>query len=160
MVKDKIPTTLAVRMLREHKVAFTPFFYAYEDHGGTGVAAASLRADEHQVIKTLIFKDDNNQPLIMLMHGDRQVSTKALARQLERKSIEPVAPVEVNKLTGYQVGGVSPFGTLKKMPVFAEKTILSLPHIFINGGKRGFLVKIAPAEISRLLRAVAVQAAI
>ena len=160
MGKDKIPTTLAIRVLREHKVAFTPFFYSYEEHGGTGAAAAGLGVDERQVIKTLIFKDENNNALIMLMHGDQQVSTKALARQLGRKSIEAATPAQVGKLTGYQVGGVSPFGVLKKMPVFVEETILNLPHIFINGGKRGFLVKIAPAELTRLLQAQTVRAAI
>ncbi len=159
MTKDKMPTTLAVRMLRQANAAFEPCPYNYEDHGGTEVAARELKVDEHQVIKTLIFQDEAQQPLVVLMHGDKQVSTKNLARQLGRKLIEPCPPAKVAKLTGYMVGGVSPFGTIKKMPVYAEKTIFTLPAVYINGGKRGFLVKMLPSEIIRILQATAVEAA-
>jgi Cys-tRNA(Pro) deacylase len=151
--------TLAVRALRRRQVSFTPFFYDYEEHGGTRAAAQKLALDEHIIIKTLVFQDENKKPLVVLMHGDRQVSTKNLSRQIACKSIEPCSPALVNKYTGYQTGGVSPFANTRKMPVFIEKTILDLPHIYINGGKRGFLVKIAPAEIIRVLDAAPINAA-
>jgi len=158
-MKDKIPTTLAVRLLRLEKVEFAPCFYDYEEYGGTETAARELGVDEHLVIKTLIFQDERQDSLIMLMHGDKQVSTKNLARQLQRKLLEPCPPARVNKLTGYQIGGVSPFATAKAMPVYVEQSILELPCLYINGGKRGFLVKISPAELVRLLRPTPVAAA-
>lgn len=159
MSKDKIPITQAVRALRQAKADFEPYFYNYEEKGGTEVAARELKVDEHQVIKTLVFEDEQQEPLVMLMHGDKHVSTKNLARQLGRKAVEPCSPARVGKLTNYQIGGVSPFGTLKKMPVYVEKSILTLPYIYINGGKRGFLVKLMPAEITRILAASPVEAA-
>ena len=159
MTKDKIPTTLAVRLLRREKADFTPFFYDYEEHGGTETAARALGVDEHLVIKTLVFQDEKQESLIMLMHGDKQVSTKNLARQLQRKLLEPCLPERVGKLTGYQVGGVSPFATAKAMPVYVEQSVFKLPCIYINGGKRGFLVKISPEELIRLLRPTPVTAA-
>jgi Cys-tRNA(Pro) deacylase len=159
MTKDKIPITMAVRALRQQQVAFTPFFYDYEEHGGTRTASQKLAINEHIIIKTLVFQDENKAPLLVLMHGDRQVSSKNLARQIACKSVEPCNPELVHKYTGYQPGGVSPFAHTRKMPIFMEKTILDLNHIYINGGKRGFLVRIAPAEIIRVLGAVPVNAA-
>ena len=159
MSKDKIPATLAIRLLRREKAEFVPCFYDYEEHGGTETAARELGVDEHLVIKTLIFQDEKQQGLVMLMHGDKQVSAKNLARQLQRKLLEPCPPAQVGRLTGYQVGGVSPFAIARDMPVYVEQTILELPFIYINGGKRGFLVKISPTELIRLLRATPVAAA-
>ncbi len=158
MAKDGIPITPAVRFLRERGVRFTPRPYAYEDKGGTEVAARELKVDEHQVIKTLVMEDEAKNPLVVLMHGDRQVSTKALARQLGVKQISPCDPAAVSRLTGYQVGGVSPFGTKRKLPVYVESTILELPAVYINGGKRGFLVQMSSAELTRCLSPTPVQA--
>lgn len=160
MVKEKTPTTLAVRQLRQAKAEFEPHNYAYEPRGGTEVAARELKVDEHQVIKTLVFEDHDANPLVVLMHGDRQVSTKNLARQLNLKHVESCPPARVHKLTGYQVGGVSPFGTLKKMPVYMEQSIMCLPWIMINGGKRGFLLKMNPKQVQRILDATLVEAAV
>lgn len=159
MSKDKTPMTPALRFLRQEKAVFTPRPYAYEDKGGTAVAARELGVDEHQVIKTLVMEDQDGQALVVLMHGDRQVSTKALARQLGARQINPCDPARVTRLTGYQVGGVSPFGLKTSLPVYVEEGILALPAIYINGGKRGFLVEMAPAELERLLRPQAVNAA-
>lgn len=152
MAKEKIPVTQAIRMLRQHKVDFIPRLYKYEDRGGTAVSARELDIDEHQVIKTLVMEDENNNPLIVLMHGDREVSVKNLARQLGVKQVTPCAPKTADALTGYQTGGISPFGTRKQLPVYVEKTILSLERICINGGKRGLLVEISPAELARVLK--------
>lgn len=151
MAKDKTPATPGVRFLREHKVDFSPQPYAYEDKGGTEVAARELKVDEHLVIKTLVMEDEAHNPLMVLMHGDRQVSTKALARHLGVKQVTPCDPAAVTRLTGYQVGGVSPFGVRRELPVYVESTILDLPAIYINGGKRGFLVRVSPAELQRCL---------
>ncbi|MFH1060191.1 MAG: Cys-tRNA(Pro) deacylase [Pseudomonadota bacterium] len=151
MAKDNTPVTPAVRFLRQQKVDFTPQPYAYEDKGGTAVAARELGVDEHQVIKTLVMEDEAKNPLVVLMHGDRQVSTKALARQLGVKQVTPCDPAVVTRLTGYQVGGVSPFGAKRALPVYVESGILALPAIYINGGKRGFLVRMTPAELTRSL---------
>lgn len=159
MSKEKIPTTQAIRVLRREKAVFEPCFYNYEEHGGTEVAARELKTDEHMVIKTLVFQNEKQEPLIMLMHGDMQVSTKNLARHLGCKLVEPCPPDKVTRLTGYQVGGVSPFGTLKQMPVYGEKSIFQLPHIYINGGKRGFLVKISPQKVKDVLQVTLVEAA-
>ena len=152
--------TPATMFLKAHRIAYTEHEYEYVEHGGTGVSASSLGVDEHQVVKTLVMQDESAKPLIVLMHGDKQVSTKNLARQAGRKRIEPCKPEVAQRHSGYQVGGTSPFGTRKKMPVFMERTILNLPTIYINGGRRGFLVGIAPAEIVRTLAPVLVDAAL
>lgn len=128
-----------------------PRLYDYVEKGGTRVSAEALGVDEHAVVKTLIFETNEKKPLIVLMHGDRQVSAKGLARHLNVKSVAPAEPEKASKLTGYLVGGTSPFGTKLKMPVYVEKTIFDLPEIYINGGKRGFLVGIDPAELKRVL---------
>jgi Cys-tRNA(Pro) deacylase len=153
------PVTLAVRALRQHKVEFTPHLYTYEERGGTRVSSSQLGVDEHAVIKTLIFEDENRKPLCILMHGDREVSTKNLARQLGRKSVSPCAPEVADRHSGYQVGGTSPFGLKRAMPVYLEKSIAALPYIYINGGARGFLVGIKPAELERVLKPAMVEVA-
>jgi Cys-tRNA(Pro) deacylase len=158
VAKDKIPATPAVRVLRAQGVSFTPRPYDYQDKGGTAVAARELKVNEHGVIKTLVLEDEAKNPLLVLMHGDRQVSTKALARVLGVKQVTPCDPATVTRHTGYQVGGVSPFGTRRSLPVYVQQTILELPAILINGGKRGFLVEIDPAELARVLGAKAVEA--
>lgn len=160
MAKDKTPVTPAVRLLRQEQVAFTAHPYAYEEKGGTATSARELGVDEHAVIKTLIMEDDGKNPLIVLMHGDRQVSTKELARSIGVRSVTPCAPAVADKHSGYQVGGTSPFGTRKAMPVYLEETILELPKIYINGGKRGFLVGIDPREVLRLLKPTLVKVGI
>jgi Cys-tRNA(Pro) deacylase len=152
--------TPAVHFLRRHGVAFAEHPYRYESHGGTRVSARELAVDEHAVIKTLVMEDDDKQPLIVLMHGDREVSTKQLARQIGRKAIEPCTPAAAERHTGYMVGGTSPFGTRKTLRVFIERTILDLDRVYINGGRRGFLVSLAPAEIVRVLEAAPVDVAI
>lgn len=152
MAREKTPVTAAIRMLRQHQVSFSEHPYAYEEKGGTTVSARELGVDEHCVIKTLIMEDEAKTPLVVLMHGDRQVSTKELARVLGVKSVAPCAPAVADRHSGYQVGGTSPFGTRKAMPVCMEETILDLPKIYINGGKRGFLVGLDPHEVLRLLR--------
>ena len=155
-----MPSTSAVLALRAAKVEFTPHFYDYEEKGGTAVSSRELGVDEHAVVKTLVMADDKAAPLIVLMHGDRKVSTKALARIIGVKSVEPCTPEAAQRHSGYRVGGTSPFGTRKKMPVYVERSILDLPEIFINGGSRGFLVRIAPAVLQRLLAAQPVDVAI
>ena len=160
MAKDKTPVTAAIRQLRQAGVSFTDHLYAYEEKGGTAVSARELGIDDHQVIKTLIMEDENKRPLIVLMHGDRQVSTRELARALGVKTIAPCAPEAANRHSGYLVGGTSPFGTKKAMPVYLEETILDLPRIYLNGGKRGFLVGLDPADVVRILEPTAVQVAI
>lgn len=160
MSKEKLPVTPAIRLLRENNSTFTSHLYPYEEHGGTAHGARCLGVDEHCVIKTLIMEDEHQQPLIVLMHGDRKVSTKELARLRGVKTITPCAPHVANKHTGYLVGGTSPFGTRKTMPVYLEASILELPRIYINGGKRGFLVGLAPTEARRLLQPTLVQIAI
>jgi len=153
------PVTLAVRVLRQHRVEFTPHLYDYEERGGTRVSSQQLGVDEHAVIKTLIFEDEKKKPLCILMHGDREVSAKNLARQLGRKSVAPCAPDVADRHSGYQVGGTSPFGLKRDMPVYLEKTIAMLPRIYINGGARGFLVGMKPADLERVLNPVAVEVA-
>ena len=143
--------TRATDFLKSHKVTYTEHEYEYVEHGGTEVSAISLGVDEHQVVKTLVMQDEAAKPLIVLMHGDRKVSTKNLARQAERKRIEPCKPEVAQRHTAYQVGGTSPFGTKKRMPIYLERSILELSKIYINGGRRGFLVGIAPSEIVRTL---------
>ena len=147
-------------MLRDNGVAFTHHPYTYEERGGTEVSARELGVDEHAVIKTLIMEDDAKQPLIVLMHGDREVSTKNLARQIGVKSIQPCAPAVADRHSGYQVGGTSPFGTRRSMPVYMERSIAALPRIYVNGGKRGYLVGLAPGDAVRVLQPTLVDAAI
>jgi Cys-tRNA(Pro) deacylase len=155
-----ITATPAIHFLRKHGVSFTEHEYRYEDRGGTRVSARELGVSEHVVIKTLVMQDERKQPLIVLMHGDREVSTKNLARAAGRKHIEPCTPEVAQKHTGYQVGGTSPFGTRKALPVFMERSILELPEVYINGGRRGFLVRLSPQEIVRTLAPTLVDAAI
>ena len=159
MSRDKPPVTPAVRALRAAGIGYTDHSYQYEDKGGTAVSARSLGVDEHSVVKTLVMEDEERHPLIVLMHGDRQVSTRELARVLGVRTIQPCSPETANRHTGYMVGGTSPFGTRKQLPVYMERTILDLPRIYINGGKRGYLVGMAPAEAQRLLKATLVSVA-
>lgn len=142
--------TQATMFLKANKIAYTVHEYEYVEHGGTEVSASSLGVDEHHVVKTLVMQDEEAKPLIVLMHGDRKVSTKNLARQAGRKRIEPCKPEVAQRHSGYQVGGTSPFGTKKRMPIYVERTILELPKIYINGGRRGFLVGIDPKELMKL----------
>ena len=160
MAKAKAPVTAAVRALRAAGVDFTDHLYDYEEHGGTAVSARELEVDEHAVIKTLIMEDDAQNPLIVLMHGDRKVSTKELARTLGVKTVSPCSPETANRHSGYLVGGTSPFGTRKQMPVYLEKTVLDLDRIYINGGKRGYLVGIKPDDVVRIVNPVLVQVGI
>lgn len=157
MAKEKTPVTPAVRMLREAKVAFTNHLYEYEEKGGTAVSARELGVDEHGVIKTLVMEDDRKNPLIILMHGDRQVSTRELARVIGARSVTPCSPEAANRHTGYLVGGTSPFGTKKSLQVYVEETILHLPCIYLNGGKRGYLVGLTPLELVRVLNPLPVR---
>ena len=144
-------------MLRQHKVDFTDHLYDYEEHGGTKVSSRELGVEEYVVVKTLMMEDENSKPLIVLMHGTYKVSTKELARVIGVKCIEPCKPEIAKRHSGYMVGGTSPFGTKKSMPVYMEKTILDLPRIYINGGRRGYLVGIAPQEAVRILQPTLVQ---
>jgi len=145
------PITPAVRLLREKRVAFEPHLYDYEEHGGTRHSAEALGVDEHAVVKTLVMETDAHKPLIVLMHGDREVSTKQLARHLGVKSVHPCDFASAQKHTGYLVGGTSPFGTRARLPVYVERTIFDLPTIYINGGKRGFLVSVEPEVLRDVL---------
>lgn len=154
------PITPAIRFLREKKVEFVPHLYDYVEKGGAKESARQLGVDVHAVVKTLVFETNERKPLIVLMHGDREVSTKNLARFLGVKSVESVTPEKATKLTGYLVGGTSPFGTKTKMPVYAERTIFDIKRIYINGGKRGFLVEIDPAALKDPLGAIDVEAGI
>lgn len=160
MAKEKFPVTPATRLLKQAGVAFTHHLYNYEERGGTAVSARELGVDEHVVIKTLIMEDEAKRPLIVLMHGDREVSTKELARVLGVKTVRPCAPEVADRHSGYQVGGTSPFGTRKEMPVYMQRTIEGLETIYLNGGKRGYLIGIAPGEVVRLLRPTPVEVAI
>jgi len=151
MGKEKIPVTPATRMLKLAKIDYSPHLYTYEERGGTAVSARELQVDEHQIIKTLVMEDENGKPLLVLMHGDREVSTKALARAIKVKTVSPCSADTAQKHTGYKVGGTSPFATRKPLPVYMERTIQDLPSIYINGGKRGFLVGLAPQAVIVLL---------
>jgi Cys-tRNA(Pro) deacylase len=153
------PVTMAVRVLRQHRVEFTPHLYTWEARGGTSASARHLGVDEHAVIKTLIFEDDARKPLCILMHGDREVSAKNLARRLGTRGVAPCAPEVADRHSGYQVGGTSPFGLRRAMPIYLEKSITALPRIYVNGGARGFLVGLAPAELQRVLAPVIVEVA-
>lgn len=146
------PVTMAVRVLRQNGVEFTPHLYPWEPRGGTAASARHLGVDEHVVVKTLIFEDEARKPLCILMHGDREVSAKNLARHIGTKSVAPCAPEVADRHSGYQVGGTSPFGLKRAMPIYCESGIAGLPRIYINGGARGFLVGIAPADLLRVLK--------
>ena len=145
------PVTAAVRLLRERKVEFEPHLYTYEERGGTRHSADALGVDEHAVVKTLVMETEERKPLVVLMHGDREVSTKNLARAIGAKSVQPCDPAKAQKHTGYLVGGTSPLGTRTRLPVYAERTIFELPKIYINGVKRGFLVSLDPQDLRALL---------
>lgn len=155
-----VPATPAVHFLKQHQVPFTEHEYRYEERGGTAVSSRELGVDEHLVIKTLVMEDERKQPLIVLMHGDKEVSTKNLARQIGRKMATPCAPDVAQKHTGYLVGGTSPFGTRKSMPVFLERSIADLDRIYINGGRRGFLIALAPSDLIRVLSPILVDASL
>jgi Cys-tRNA(Pro) deacylase len=159
MAKERYPVTAAVRVLREHGVAFTHHTYEYETRGGTEVSARELDVPEHEVVKTLVMEDDRKQPLIVLMHGDREVSTKSLARILGVKTVTPCAPAVADRHSGYQVGGTSPFGTRRHMPVYMERSIADLPYVYVNGGHRGYLVGMTPADLVRVLQPIQVEVA-
>ena len=158
--KEHISETPATQLLRKHKVAFTEHPYDYEEHGGTGVSSRELGVDEHHVVKTLVMQDEAAKPLIVLMHGDCKVSTKNLARNIGCKSVEPCKPEVASRHSGYMIGGTSPFGTKKTMPVYVEDSILALETIYINGGRRGYLVGIKPQVLTELLNAKAVHCAL
>jgi len=152
--------TPATMFLDAQGVEYTEHMYDYVEHGGTTVSSVSLDVPEHEVVKTLVMADDAAQPLIVLMHGDRKVSTKELARQIGRKRIAPCKPEVAQRHTGYHVGGTSPFGAKKALPVFLERSILELPAIYINGGRRGFLVRLSPLDLERVLQPVRVDVAL
>ena len=151
--KEHAPETPATSFLRRHNVTFTGHLYDYVERGGTAESAKQLGVDEHAIAKTLVMQDEHAKPLLILMHGDRQVSLKTFARQIGRKKVEPCKPEAAQRHTGYQVGGTSPFGTRKLLTVYVERSILRLPAIYINGGHRGFLVRIAPGVLTELLQA-------
>ncbi|MES2742349.1 MAG: Cys-tRNA(Pro) deacylase [Pseudomonadota bacterium] len=158
--KEHISETPATQMLRQHQVSFSQHPYPYEEHGGTSVSARALGVDEHQVVKTLVMQDEGARPLIVLMHGDRKVSTKNLARAIGCKSVQPCQPEVAQRHSGYQLGGTSPFGTRKAMPLYVEAGILELEIIYINGGRRGYLVGLAPDVLVSLLGARPVNCAL
>jgi Cys-tRNA(Pro) deacylase len=153
------PETPATRFLQQHRVAHSNHLYDYEEHGGTKVSSRELNVPEHHVVKTLVMEDEAAKPLIVLMHGDRKVSTKELARQAGVKKIAPCTPEVAQRHTGYMVGGTSPFGTKKTIPVFLQKSILDLPLVYINGGRRGYLVGVHPHDILRVLKPTIVEVA-
>ncbi len=159
MAKEKLPGTQAIRLLKQHRVDFTAHSYKYEDKGGTATSSRELGVDEHQVIKTLIMEDENSKPLIILMHGDCEVSQKQLAREIGCKQVTPCCHDKADRVTGYQTGGISPFGTRQKLPVYMEASIMELPRIYINGGKRGLLVEIYPEDLVRVLNPTRVSVA-
>jgi Cys-tRNA(Pro) deacylase len=158
--KEHVSETPATAVLKRHGVGYTEHVYAYEEHGGTAVSARELGVPEHAVVKTLVMEDEAKRALIVLMHGDRKVSTKNLARQIGVKKVEPCTPEAANRHSGYLVGGTSPFGTRKAMPVYVEKSVLALDRIYINGGRRGYLVGMAPEVLLRLLGAKCVEVAL
>ncbi len=146
------PETAATKFLRKHGIAHSDHLYAYEEHGGTRVSARELNVDEHAVVKTLVMEDEAGRPLLVLMHGDRKVSTKELARQIGARKVSPCEPDAARRHTGFLVGGTSPFGTRKPLPVVMERSILDLPLIYINGGRRGYLVGVHPHDVLRVLQ--------
>jgi Cys-tRNA(Pro) deacylase len=157
--KDHASETPATQMLKRAGVSYTEHLYDYVDHGGTAESARQLGVDEHAVVKTLVMEDEHAKPLIILMHGDRQVSTKELARQIKVKKVQPCKPEVAQRHSGYMVGGTSPFGTKKALPVYVEASVLNLPRIYINGGRRGYLLGLAPEVLTQLLAAQAVSCA-
>ncbi len=157
--KEHVSETPATQLLKRHKVAYTEHVYDYVEHGGTAESSKQLGVDEHHVVKTLVMEDEHARPLIVLMHGDRQVSTKNLARQIGAKKVSPCKPEVAQRHSGYMVGGTSPFGTRKAMPVYVESTVLALPRLYINGGRRGYLVGIEPRVLTEVLQAQPVQCA-
>lgn len=152
MAKDKYPVTPAIRQLREHQISFEQYLFAYETHGGAEQAASELNVPLNQVIKTIVFTGDDKKGLIVLMHGDKEISTKNLARQIGMKHIEPASATQAHKWTGYQFGGTSPFGIRTVLPIYVEKTIYDLPFFWINGGKQGFQVRLVPEDLAILSR--------
>jgi Cys-tRNA(Pro) deacylase len=160
MSREDYPVTTGVRFLRGQGIDFVPHLYTYEEHGGTKLSATALGVSEHEVVKTLVFETDLRKPLIVLMHGDCEVSTKELARVVGAKRIEPCDATSAQRATGYVFGGTSPFGTRTLLPVYVEKSILSLSKIYINGGKRGFLVELDPTVLKTVLHAAEVEVAI
>ena len=152
--------TPATAYLAKHGVEYTEHEFEYQEHGGTSHSSAQMGVPEHQVIKTLVMEDDKGQPLIVLMHGDRKVSTKELARQARAKRIAPCKPEVATRHSGYLIGGTSPFGTRKAMPIYLERSVLALPRIYINGGRRGYLLGMPPAELTRVLSPVLVDVAL
>lgn len=160
MSRDKVPSTQAIRVLKQHKIKFIPRPYKYEKKGGTKASARELGIDEYQIIKTLVMEDEQQQPLIILMHGTCEVSLKHLARQLKVKQISSCPPEKADRLTGYQTGGISPFGTRQSLPIYVEESILSLEKICINGGRRGLLVEIEPQVLVKILNPTLVSVAI
>ena len=159
MATPRYPITRAIRFLRSKQVDFNPFIYTYADHGGTRLAAMELNLPENRVVKTLVMETEDQSPLLVLMHGDQAVSTRQLARIVGSKKVFPVRPDRALYCTGYQVGGISPFGTRQAMPVYVQATILDLKTIFINAGKRGFLVEIDPSVLLEVLSAISVDVA-
>ena len=163
MKAEQVPATSAVRVLRAAGISFTPRFYAYVDRGGTRHSAEALNVPEHEVVKTLVMEARRSgppEPLLVLMHGDREVSTRQLARQIGAREVAPASAGNVEKHTGYVPGGVSPFGTRKPLPVHVERSILELPRVLVNGGRRGFLVELAPEAFTKVLSAIPVEVAI
>ena len=156
----KAPVTPAIRELRKFQIEYSEHLYEYAPQGGTALGAHSLSVDEHAVIKTLVMENNNKRSLVVLMHGDKQVSTRQLARQLNVKSITPCAPKIATKYSGYQVGGTSPFGMRQTMPVYMQVSILELPWIYINGGRRGLLVRLSPKDLQKVLKPIVVNVAI
>jgi Cys-tRNA(Pro) deacylase len=150
----------AIPVLKKHAVPFTEHEYRYEERGGTAVSSRELGVDEHCVIKTLVMEDENKQPLIILTHGDKEVSTKNLARQIGAKTVSPCSPEVAQRHTGYMVGGTSPFGTRKPLPVYMERSIAELDRLYINGGRRGFLVSMPAGDLIRVLQPTLVDAAV
>ena len=160
MERSDYPITPAIRLLREKKISFEPCLYDYKEHGGTNRAAALLGVAEHRVVKTLVMETEERKPLLVLMHGDCEVSTKQLARSIGAKNVSPCDAATAQKHTGYMVGGTSPFGTRARLPVYVERTIFDLPEIYVNGGKRGFLVKLNSRDLRATLEVKDVAVAI
>lgn len=160
MAKEKIPVTTAVRALKQHGVDFVLHSYKYVDRGGTATFSREKGVDEHTVIKTLVMENETGEPFIILMHGDREVSTRGLGRIMGVKNVRPCDPDTATRHTGYLVGGTSPFGTRKALRVYVESTILTLPRIYINAGKRGLLAEMSPADLKRVLDPVPVEVAV
>ena len=160
MAKEKFPVTQAVRALKDQKADFTLHLYKFQEKGGTSVAAKELGVDEHHVIKTLVMEDEGGNPFLVLMHGDREVSTKTLARTKGVRTVTPCTPEVAHKHTGYLVGGISPFGTRRPLKVYAEASIFDLPRIYINAGKKGLLAEISPAQLKEILKPIPVSVAL